>query len=629
MTRFIKWLLAASVLMAGLAFAYQPPADPPFPTVVTRVGSEDRHQSIQKAIDDTIPFNGGSLYLDGQGHTKPFWVDRPVIVRGSNVEIKGRNGASTVLKARGYFSPLVIGLRYLSDPAKGTQTNCWQESADLDATAGKRYALRTRKQSVVEFLDSPLTAHPWHSTAEFTIDLAFRVNEATPAVGVPLCGAINYKGQPAPVYMWSAADGTRLRIQTADGLFTPRANWKPVLGQFYRVTVKVRLGVANGTRLWVDGVLQPMHENPTVTGALIKSVCNHGWKLGGCAFDSYQFWQNSNQPHDAEFHGFRVIAGPSPYTDDATLTRTDGAAITDLNRYFTKPAGTLVYLPLQEDAPADRLVKWVTSDVPGYGNPYGFAYFLRASNGSGLDAVGGTTLSSLWSAGGIYGAGLVVGAGYRTVAEGCTFSGGTWCVGSVPNFVHYPITFKNCELIGGGAGRGLCAYRWTTLLENVQFTGYKGNAITALGSNLTARQCLITDVPNCDVAVRLLAGQAGGMYKFTDGTLFNFEGNGPSESYIDCHMETIPQSPQTNLVLDGVAFANNGPTAPSPRAYVRLYAGSNPHGNQGSLTSIGGSRLKGYPLAQIVSGNWTVTTLGAQPKDTPIKIDSVGNVINP
>lgn len=623
MVRSVAVTLTAALL--ALAFQPAPPTDPPHPTVITRVGSEDRHAAIQKAIDDTIPFNGGSVYLDGAGHTKPFWVDRPVIVRGSNVEIKGRNGASTRLQARGYFSPLLVGLRFNSDPATGTQANCWQESADLDATAGKRYALRTRKQSVVEFLNSPLSAHPWHSTTEFTIDLAFRVHEATPDVGVPLCGAVNYKGQPAPVYLWSADSGTRLRIQTADGLFTPRANWKPTIGQFYRLTVRCKLGVPNGTKVWVDGVLQPMHENPTITGALIKSVCNHGWKLGGAAFDSYWWWQNSNQPHDTEFHGFRVVAGPSPYTDNTTLTRADGAAVTDLNRYFTKPAGTLVYLPLQENAPADRFVKWVTSDISGHGNPYGFAYFIRHQNAAvGKDSVGGTRLRDVWVSSGVYGAAVTLSGCYNFSAERCTFSGGNVCVGSFPHFVAYPVTFRDCELVGSSRAAGLHAYRWTAALENVQITGYKGSAITALGCNLDVRGSLIADVPSCDVAVRLLAGQAGGMYRFGSGTLINFEGVGPSGACIDCEMETIPQSPQTNLVLDGVAMANNGAAG---RAYVRLYTGNNPHGNQGSLTSIGGSRFKNYPLAQLMGPGWTVTTLGAQPKDTPIKVDAEGKPI--
>lgn len=600
---------------AFLALAYQSTlADPPHPTAITRTGAEDRHAAIQKAIDDLVPLGGGSVYLDGQGQAKPFWVDRPVLLRASNVELYGRNMVSTGIKARGYFSPLVAGLYHHTHPSYRTPDDCWLQSSDLDATAGKRFALRTRKQSFVEFFDSPLDAHDWPAVTEFTVDVAFRCRESgvtTPGV-IPICGALNYKSEISPLSLTCFNDGLRLRVNTSTGVHTARANWKPTLGRFYRLRVTCKLGAASGTKVWVGGVAQPMHENPTVTGTMVRRLCNHGWGLGKLSQGSYTWGQSG--PHDTEYHGFRVVAGSPPPND------------TDLNRYFSKPPGTLVYLPLTENAPADRLVKWETQGVPGFGNPWGFAFFLRPVPGViGHNVVGRVTVRDLAASPGPFGAGLTVVGGYHVRAERCTLFGGTWSLNSWPYFVSYPVTVKDCELIGGSRANGLLANRWTGTLDNVQFTGYHKNAITALGSNLTIRQCLINgDSPHCDVTVRLLAGQAGGMYKFCDGTLLNNETVAPSEAAVDCHMETVPQNPQTNLVLDGVALGNNGPAG---RAYVRLYTGNNPHGNQGSLISIGGSRYNGYPLAQLMGQGWTVTTLGAQPKDTPVKVDAEGKPI--
>lgn len=609
-----------------LSLSYRAPSDPTFPSVITRVdGNEDKYAAIQKAVDDTVPFNGGAIYLDGSGHTKAFRVNRPVILSANNVELYGRNGGSTLIRAASAFPPVILGMRNNRDPVKGTQSNCWVLATDLDTTVGTRYSLRTRKQSLVELLDDPISTKNWNTVSEFTVDFAFRVHEKSANGQVSLFGARDYKNLNAPMYCYNAPDGLTLAFHTGSGQRMVRTNWQPTVGALHRARIWVNLD-APTARIWIDDAAK------TVTfpqGALtagmriVKKVCNSGFKLGGLAYDSYQ-WGDSGA-HDTEFSGFKVSTGVSSYTSADTPARVDGVTITDLNRYFTREPNTLLFLPLLENAPADRAVRWEGPNSPTYGNQHGYGYFLRTANGpGGADTVDNVRIHDLWlSSGGAYGSGLSLSASYRTQIANCTINGGAWCVSSWPYFVSYPLTISHCQLNGSNVAKAVSAMKWQGTLDTVQMTGYTTNAITAIGCNLTVRTCTLGDVPNCEVAVRLLAGQAGGMYRFCDNTYLNFEGVGPSESYIDCYMETIFQSPQTNLILDGVAFANNGPTTPNPRPYVRLYTGNNPHGNKGSCVAIGGSRFK-YPLAQTFGTDWTVSQIGAVPSGAPISIDKDG-----
>lgn len=582
--------------------------------------------AIQEALDSLYTsFGGGTVRLSGDKTSRPWVLDRPILLDADGVGLVGERPYRTRLVPASAFPLIITGCRPRNTPAE-----CWETDTYTDGTAGTRYPIRTRATARPSFLMTPFDCGPptgWSSVTALTVELGFRVHsQATPAAGIGLLGGTDYMQRPNPFYL-SMGGVTNWTFRKPDGqMGNSRILWEATPGVDNRLTIQLDLD-AGSMKAWVNGQAVTADPESGIPAGLrfADKEDGEGWGLGAVQNLVYGWGQTSGGPHDTTFFGLSMRSA-KVYTDAATQARIDGQPINDARRYFTPDANTFAYLPLDENAPSDRLVKWRTYTD----NRYGFGLFLRPQDQE-AGATNYNFLTDLWvnQGGTLYGQGAMLGTCYDFTAERCEFSGCQVGLHGIPAMVAYLLTFRDCRFTHASVA-SVVAHGWTATLHGTHYASYTRRAGLLYGSNWYDHGCLVAQVltDTVDCLFDLRDSQNGGTYLWEDG-LIDYEGHSP-KAYFRAELHSV--APTTRLTFSRIAFG----TINAPGTFVRCTRRANDTqpGDRGSVVfrdcQWWGDRSaqNGAAAVRTVGDGWAVKFDGPAPNGVPPVIDAAGNEVD-
>lgn len=530
--------------------------------------------TIQQAIDELNKLGGGMVHLPPSisGHQILKWqIDRPVLVDGNNLHIRGTHPRGTHASVSGYFSQFLWGFRTRAkDTPCFVNPNHWEaNNTYLDSSAGTRYPIRTRHKARFSFLNTPADHGPqdtwWEGVKILTIDFGFVIHYHQEDQ-VNLFGIVNLQGQACPIAVWINFYEKVIAVQlgfTNDTTHLIRIGKVPEPGKPCRLSLRIDMKNANCIA-WIDGKSPLIQSNYFPSGQTLHSNQNmHPMSVFGLTPEVYKWGATGGTySHDSSCFGLKLSAEDIYYTDNhGNQARIDGQAINDHNRYFSHSG--FFYLPMEELSPSDKLVQWRSPQS-------GVGYELMLNQGTesmvkGALEGGSIANMSLSSSG----CPIRVGTVYFFDAHDNQFTGYDSPFVGYPVFVNYPTSMSN-NIIDRGR-RGMSLWRWTDhKMVNNEFRSYGKYAITYTGCNVHSVGNEYSEVENCLTPVRCLDSQFGGAYYLKD--MWDYEFREPLESYIDAELHTAV--PFTSVHCHQCKF---GPIEPG-RTPIRLLSKGAPTG---------------------------------------------------
>jgi hypothetical protein len=514
------------------------PIDPAIRAIFTDATATDAAGQAQRPI--RIEFPPGD-----------WWEHAPLHADRDNLTIAGAGRGLTTLTlfpppGVGYGGPVLLGGLKARPTGKAFDAPAHLVSADgLDATAGKRLALRTGPDMHVG-LWAGAAAHGagyWGDPAALTI--AFAVdNRGKVAAPGPLFGLTDRPGGAGPwrvtvfqpgVYRlelyWVNPDGTEGRGEWYAGVGST-TGLDRVVWQVDLDAGAVIAGINGKQARVVAGAGVPARFRPNPGRRLVKNELSP-FMVGA---QSRIIHDRGNTP-DRTICGLWV--GRSLLYRDAgigqALARLDGKPITDANLLFDKSSGCVFHLTLQDDgtSPIDgRIVHYhvpVDPTAPVLREGRGFGLWFYSGN---LNLHNGLTVRdlSLRNVGG-YGQGIALGPMYNVRISDVECTGGWHGIGSLPSAVCYPVTLRDVKAEGYDAGYyGF----WQILHADGLDAGYAGTTAVRLEScRATIRNLLIYAQDRGEYTIAHHAGGLGGGQLILDDVQLDNEGqSAPTRAFV-------------------------------------------------------------------------------------------------
>ena len=453
------WLIVAGTWIVSSPFAGQDPI--PGPTTATTPiplppGQADYAPTIQAAID-ALPPGGGAVELPAG----PIPLGSSLRVDRSGVTLRGR-GKDTILQARGYFHPIVLGV---PRDAALTADHRFDLFGTLDATvapvSGQAWGVDLKGDRWLSWWAMPpasgMLGDGWRTVPALTIDLCLPTVPAGPYVALLAMGTYP---NPSPwgldIYTEPVFHQRFFRYweQTAEGSkrYLEFGNADAVSSTPVRISL-VR-DLADGTfSAWVNGQLMPER----TIGAPITPGANFAPnKVAPFQLGNGDVIQSDWRPPGWVRPAYRVagltLSAAIDYASDVTgkQVRADGGAIDDSYRYGPSGRNVIARLSLADPpqaGPAGQAVRmvggpnnlngqfWGMFLASGQPVPAGLSIenmSVQCQNGVGQGVAIGqvldVTLKDFRSIGGYQGAGsLNVGAVYLVRILGDTRLSGQDC----------------------------------------------------------------------------------------------------------------------------------------------------------------------------------------------------------
>ncbi|WP_158857950.1 hypothetical protein [Streptomyces sp. NRRL B-1347] len=532
------------------------------------VPGTDCSDAFQRAVDSLHPQLGGTVKVPGS--SLPYKFSRSVLVDRHNVRIVGEGPSATVLQGTAYTPPLIFGVarqplgRQVSD-------GHWADLFGLLDTkaapsAGKCWGFRTRVPSPVEgqppsdatltfpcspFQFGPRKGNYWTGVRKLTLDFVVR-NDQMPWAGQPLFGMVDAYHHPCPFFAQVSVLPGEPRVlfvfRTTDGLTreirVPFDSTRDVL----RCSLQIDLDAAT-VAAWTDRVqvapdlamindgwgertlaFTPNWYAPFNMGQV--SLLSSGWGTG-----EYGLPNNTGAPVPLTFGALRFSdvlryrdLGPGTPSDPHPQ-QDDHGPVSD-RTFLTDEAGVFGVLPMNQAVHKsdgqvpDLHARYQTSGLTGYG------LFMPVGPRDTYDGnrVEKLTVNS-FAAPGLPGAdyGQVIGLG-SVVAfslDDTKIWFGAQGLSSYHLDANYPVELTASEF----NYQSDCAiYCWFQMSRghNLRIGRFGRSAFKALRSGVAYRNVFVAGVETAVSVVRLFECGSAQL----DNWSFDFEGSGPSDSYV-------------------------------------------------------------------------------------------------
>lgn len=526
------------------------------------VPGTDCSDAFQRAVDSLDPALGGTVLIPAD--PAPYEFKRSVIVDRHNVRFTGDGISATVLQGRAFTPPLVFGVAR-APAGRAVSEEHWADLFGLlDTRAapgpGTRWGCRTRvpadvaagplNGATVTFACSPFQWGPrdgafWRGVRQLTLDFVVR-NDAMPWQGQPLFGMTDSYNHPSPFFAQAEVSANAASVlfvfRTADGLDReirlPFDRTEPVL----RCSLQIDLDAATVTG-WTGNVqvtpdltmindgwgdretsFVPNWYAPFNLGQV--SVLSSGWGGG------YGLPGGPVTPVDLTFGAlrfsdvarYRDLGAGSPQQDDH-------GPVSDLT-FLTDEPGVFCVLPMDQpvrkspEGLPDLQVRWLTGGVPGYGlfMPVGP---MDTYDSNAVERLTVFAQSARGPQGFDYGQGIGLGqvVGFSMADARLWF--GAQGLSSYHLGANYPVEVKSSEF-RYHTDSAIYSFFQTGWGDNLKLAYYGRSAFKAFRANVSYRNVILSGVEVAESVVRLI--QCGATV--LDNWSFDFEGRGPSDSYV-------------------------------------------------------------------------------------------------
>lgn len=486
-----------------------------------------------------------------------YQTSKPLLCDIGGVTFVGDSSQTSFLHAFHGGPSVIFGFSRDAGGTAALTAAYWpSNSGVLDGSQSATVGVRTNATDILSWSGSGFDCGPsadvpnfWEGATQLTIDFAAQTNDGKVT---NVCGLdswfVNLGGGEISVFAYTP-DGVQHHIHWT-------CNTDPRLNGFHRYTIQLDVN-AGTVNAWQDRVQlgAPKSDSSVPSGtSFMPNGDNPNAPRG-----KFYVGQLSS---DLTVYGLKVTQGLlyNVSTTGSSQARIDAATLNDNKQFFTVEKTTCGLLSLTEGQNAYRREKAQGAALSSGGSLRNEAFYGLWWN-STLQGNGWCpqiTLKDMKFQSDFYGGAVTFCHPNQVYIYRCVMFGGMRGVNSHAYFTSYTYNVHDTQLSGANDTA------WYGDTQVVQMTGcdipaHSRSAIRMYGGNLRYEGGLVSATSHVPWdEFRFIDGQSGGQF-ILDQVECDFEGGGPSNSYVNCDGQSF--SAGTTLILRSVRFGTMQPGA--------------------------------------------------------------------